>query len=73
MTQTNNNLEVTADTKANAEALVPRFKLTRVLNQGMPTEDHMLVVKHFFTDTNKKIKPVVASLSTDLSMTNPPS
>ncbi|KAI8723636.1 hypothetical protein NCS52_00220000 [Fusarium sp. LHS14.1] len=33
MTQTNNNPEVTAETKANAEALVPRFKLTRVLNQ----------------------------------------
>lgn len=42
MTQTNNNPEVTAETKANAEALVPRFKLTRVLNQGMPTEDNML-------------------------------
>lgn len=47
MTQTNNNPEVTAETKANAEALVPRFKLTRVLNQGMPTEDSMLACQTF--------------------------
>lgn len=47
MTQTNNNPEVTAETKANAEALVPRFKLTRVLNQGMPTEDRMLAYQTY--------------------------
>lgn len=42
MTQTNNNPEATTETKANAEALVPRFKLTRVLNQGMPSKDIVL-------------------------------